>query len=184
MSKFLSVLLFILFVVISTEVAYYFVFIKKNQNQSVQQQNINKSLSVISNKNYQIVRFIGWETIVNSTDRYILIDDPVSGKKLLRNRVVFSSINWMGASIRSNLAVEAVDQNTKEHNLESLSGFGAINNYTLQLNRLLKKDDIIVLRYQLYNNEIIKDADGFPVVWWLVVRRKEGKTAIEKELNL
>jgi len=115
--------------------------------------------------------FKGWESIPNSKDRYILLENPLDEKPVQKTRVSFEASALFDKGMNSTvLAVE---------NLKT----GIIENAKIQIRNLspdqidffLKRGDAVVITPLIQEDSSIRrDGQGIICAAWIILRRNSG----------
>lgn len=136
--------------------------------------NIPESLS------YIIGAFDGWETIVNSKDKYIKTRNPITGEDLSKFRIAME-ISPFIKDRDEYTAISVIDLSSLERPyVESINKYKKVNELTeAEINTILKEGDVVVLTtYVVSPGVIMKDPAGVPVAAQVMLRRFGGVTAL------
>jgi len=139
--------------------------------------------------------FKGWEAIENSTDTYILLENPIN-KKILKGRLTFSASSLNSVSNPSGQKNVTTALMVEDLNYGPKTEKDWINDYVsrpLEENSLalfekaIKVGDVVAVRTILENMPgyqiVRKDDKGVSVVSKVVIRRFGGSSQLLKELK-
>jgi len=119
--------------------------------------------------------FSGWEAIDGSKDRYLLLQNPITGKPLIKTRVAFekSELFDQGRNATA-IGIEVLEERQSKSFKTKI--------YQLseeKIDRLIRKDDIlIVIPLYFWNRQgkaekVQVDKSGVSLASWLVIRRNK-----------
>jgi len=146
--------------------------------------NAHQGIGIIYAPNTKLIRsvvgaFDNWEKIASSSDRYLLLSNPITDEPLSKFRISFSHSIKSGITppVNKITLIEILDlTKVDKTNKEAVSDYKNINEIgEEELNTLLKRGDIVTLR-MVYETEttIAKDTTGVPIVGSIFLRRLEG----------
>ena len=146
--------------------------------------NAHQGIGIIYAPNTKLIRsvvgaFDNWEKISSSSDRYLLLYNPITNKPLPKFRISFSHSIKSGITppINKITLIEILDlTKVDKTNKEAVSDYKNINEIgEEELNTLLKRGDIVTLR-MVYETEttVAKDTTGVPIVGSIFLRRLGG----------
>lgn len=125
--------------------------------------------------NYIIGSFVGWEDILGSKDKYLLLENPLTKKLLLKSRVALEPSSLFD-DIANDTAIGLENLSTgKKEDIKLI-----VRKLSQEkINQLIQKGDAVV-SLSLRDNEgyIKKDSQGKTLAVWLLIRREKGKEMI------
>ncbi len=143
-------------------------------------------------RTYYIGLFDGWKKIAGSSDRELVLFDPINKAEIGQFRVVFQNNPvFSSASKTTRLSVEnmvkarrVVDDEGSEDYERFLESVSAIND--ARLDKLIQKGDAMIV-YPWQNPEgssftTIKDNDGRPYAYIILLRRTNGAVDIKGKI--
>jgi len=135
----------------------------------------------LKNKDFIIGKFLEWENIENSQDRYILLTNSENNQPLPKIRVGFEFSNLFGYDGNEDITVFTVKRDSEKYDM-----LYALKYFTnAEIDKLIKKNDWVEIYFQKKINEEVnlKDENGNYLAHGLSISRPNGKTEIEQELG-
>ncbi|PIP61666.1 hypothetical protein COW99_02750 [Candidatus Roizmanbacteria bacterium CG22_combo_CG10-13_8_21_14_all_38_20] len=124
-------------------------------------------------------KFAGFETILDSEDEYLLVEDPKTGELLVKGRIDYSSEHDETDFKVENLA----RTNTNVSTVENLGLSVDLGKETIK--KLIQKGDVLTAMLLPQENDFSQaqlDTEGNPFFLRIILRRFDGKHQIQKEL--
>ncbi len=132
---------------------------------------------------YVAGRFVSWESIPNSQDRYLKLINPLTGQRLPTCRIIFSPFNTSARRVVTQLELLSLNRFNQGAGLnKAITNLGNIDKLPAnKLNYLIQPGDIlIVYPYYASKNKLYTDNQNAFYASAIVIRRWQNLTLSQK----